>query len=123
VAAERLVRDCRDTHGKGAGVTDRPLSIDVPAELVDAIAELVLERVRRELNVEQRSNGPRWLYGAKAAADYLSMPLGRVQKLTAAGKIPHHRLDGEQRVSYRTDELDACLDDHYEGPPHLRAVG
>jgi excisionase family DNA binding protein len=101
------------------------VTLQLPAEIVDAIAELVFERVRQELDVEQRSNGhgPRWLYGAKAAADYLSMPLGRVQKLTAAGKIPHHRLDGEQRVSYRTDELDACLDDHYEGPPHLRAVG
>jgi hypothetical protein len=101
-----------------------PLSIAVPAELVDAIADMVLERVREELQIAQQSNGnaPRWLYGAKAAAGYLSMPLGRVQKLTAASEIPHHRLDGEQRVSYRTDELDAWLDEFYDGPPRLRAV-
>jgi len=59
------------------------------------------------------------LYGAQAAADYLSMPLGRIQKLTAAKAMPHHRLDGEQRVSYRTDELDAWLDQSYEGPRFL----
>src|SRR5438445_12700301 len=105
-------------------MSDRALSIDVPAELVDAITELVLERVRQELDVEQRSNGhgPRWLYGAQAAADYLNWRLGRVQKLTASKVIPHHRLDGEQRVSYRTDELAAWLDEFYEGPPPPRAA-
>jgi hypothetical protein len=91
--------------------------LEVPPELVDAIADLaaalVLER-QAETSAPVRR---RWLYGAQAAADYLGWPLGRVQKLTAAKRIPHHRLDDEQRVSYRTDELDAWLDGYYEGPP------
>jgi hypothetical protein len=53
---------------------------------------------------------------------------GKVQKLTAArdktNAIPHHRRDGEQRILYRTDELDAWVERvyEYEGPPSLRAV-
>jgi hypothetical protein len=105
-------------------VSERALSIAFPPELVDAIADVVLERMREELQAEQQSNGhgPRWLYGAQAAAGYLAMPVGRVQKLTAARTIPHHRLPGEQRVSYRTDELDEWLDEFYEGPRLLRSA-
>jgi excisionase family DNA binding protein len=104
-------------------VSDGALSIALPPELVDAITEAVLERVRDELrSVQPATDRPRWLYGAKAAADYLSMPIGRVQKLTAAGRVPHHRPAGEQRVSYRTDELDEWMDNFYEGPARLRAV-
>jgi excisionase family DNA binding protein len=104
-------------------VTD--LAIPVPEDVVEAIAErataLVLERLRTEWPEPDR---PRWLYGAQAAADYLQMPVGRIQKWTAAKRIPHHRLDGEQRVSYRTDEIDAWLDGYYGGPaPPSRAVG
>jgi len=97
------------------------VSVDVPAELVEQIAQRADELVLAQLATLAQSNGPRWLYGAKAAADYLNVPLGKVQKLTAAGAIPHHRLEG-QRVSYRTDELDEWADERYEGPPRLRAV-
>jgi hypothetical protein len=93
------------------------LSLPVPAEVVEAIAqraaELVLRRYAEPNSISER----RWLYGARAAAEYLDWPVGRVQKLTAANSIPYHRLDGEQRVSYRTDELDGWLDGFYEGPP------
>jgi excisionase family DNA binding protein len=100
------------------------LSIDVPAELVEAIAaraaELVLERIGAPTPVQ----GPRYLHGAAKAAEYLDVPLGQVQKLTAAGVIPHRKLS--QRCLYRTDELDEWLDGYYEGPavdlPRLRAV-
>jgi hypothetical protein len=50
-----------------------------------------------------------WLYGDRAAATYLGWPLGRVQKLSAAGLLPCHRVG--QRKAYRTDELDAALAD------------
>jgi len=106
-------------------VTERALSIPLTAELVDAIAAVVLERVRAEVfTFAQSANGraPRWLYGAKAAADYLELPLGKVQKLTAAGAIPCRRVDAGQRCSYRTDELDAWLDEFYEGPRLLRSA-
>jgi len=101
------------------------LTFTLPANVVDAIAELVLERVRQELDVEQPSNGPRWLYGARAVFDYFdgAIPLGKIQKLTAAAQIPHYKVGDGQRNAYRTDELDAWMDQHREGPPRLRAVG
>jgi excisionase family DNA binding protein len=99
------------------------LSIELPAELVEAIAQRAADLVLEQLAALSQPTGPRWLYGAQVAADYLGWPVGRVQKLTAAREIPHHRLEGEQRVTYRTDELDAWLGEHYEGPPNLRLVG
>jgi hypothetical protein len=93
-------------------------AVNVPEALVDEIVRrttaLVLELLKADHEPETR-----WLYGAQAAADYLDWPVGRVQKLTAKKRIPHHRLDDEQRVSYRTDELDAWLDEFYEGPRFL----
>jgi hypothetical protein len=105
-------------------VTD--LTLQLPAELVAAIAEQVLERVRQELNVEQSNeHAPRWLYGARAVFDYFdgAIPLGKIQKLTAAAQIPHYKVGDGQRNAYRTDELDAWMDQHREGPARLRAVG
>jgi excisionase family DNA binding protein len=92
------------------------LTLHLPPEVFEQIAERAAELVLEQQRQAASSNGSPWLYGAQAAADYLSMPVGRVQKLTAAKRIPHHRLDGEQRVSYRKDEIDAWLDDAYEGP-------
>jgi hypothetical protein len=98
------------------------LALPLPPEFVEAIAkraaELAFERLRAE---QPEPAAQRWLYGAQAVAEYLGWPVGRIQKLTAAGRIPHHRLEDEQRVTYRTDELDAWLDGFYEGPrPRLR---
>jgi excisionase family DNA binding protein len=97
------------------------VTIEIPAEVIEAIAQRAAELVLEQLATLSQSSGPRWLYGARAAADYLGLPLGKVQKLTAGGAIPHHRPEG-QRVMYRTDELDAWLAESYEGPPRLRAV-
>ncbi len=98
-------------------------ALQLPADLVEAIVEQATERALERLRAEQGTGeATRWLYGAQAAADYLGWPVGRVQKLTAAKEIPHHRLDGEQRVSYRTDELDAWLEQFYEGPRFLSSA-
>jgi hypothetical protein len=76
------------------------VNVEIPDQLVEAIAkraaEIVLERL-----VEQ----PRWLYGAKAAAEYLGWPVKRVNNKIA--ELPHHRDGG--RLSFRTDELDTYL--------------
>jgi hypothetical protein len=95
------------------------LAFEFPESLVDAIAQRAAELVLERQVANVAAAGPRWLYGAQAAADYLGWPVGRVQKLTAKRQIPHHRLEDEQRVSYRTDELDAWLDQFYEGPRFL----
>jgi hypothetical protein len=97
------------------------LAFPIPEELVEAIAERAAELVVERLRDQQAAqDGPRWLYGAKAAAEYLGWPVGRVEKLTAATVLPCRRIG--QRCSYRTDELAAFPEDHYEGPPRLRSV-
>jgi len=125
--AELRVLDCRCRPIGGAEMGRRGMTefaIPLPPELVEAIAERAAELVLERMQARADGEAPRWLYGAQAAADYLAQPVGRIQKLTAAKRIPHHRLEGEQRVSYRTDELDAWLDGYYEGPPPaLGAVG
>ncbi|HEV2591978.1 MAG TPA: hypothetical protein VGU02_08795 [Gaiellaceae bacterium] len=82
--------------------------IRVPAELGDdAIAALAAA-----LSGTDPAASPTWLYGDKAAAAYLGWPLGRVQKLSAAGRLPFHRLG--QRKTYNTADLDRAL---REGEP------
>ena len=79
------------------------LAISVPDELIEAIAQwaaaIVLEKQREE-------HTTRWLYGAKAAAEYLSWPVKRVTNMVAAGAIPHHRSGA--RLMFNTAELDRC---------------
>ena len=107
------------------------LALRLPVEVVEAIVDVATERALERLRVEQLSRdvSSPWLYGAQAAADYLGMPLGKVQKLTAAKDktraLPHRRRDGEQRIVYRTDELDEWIERvyEYEGPPRLRLAG
>ena len=83
-----------------------PIAFPVPAEIVETIAEraaeIVLERLRK-----QPAN--RWLYGAKAAADYLGWPAKRVHNKVATGELPHHRSGG--RLMFSTTELDRGIRD------------
>jgi len=93
-------------------------------QLAQVLAEPIAERVA-ELLTERSAAATvsPWL-DVDGAAEYLSWPKGRVQKLTAATSIPHHRFGS--RVSYHRDELDEFMEKHYEGParfaPGLRAV-
>jgi excisionase family DNA binding protein len=106
---------------------------DPLAPLVEAIAEQLAPHVA-ELLAEARPAEQRtpWL-DVDEAAEYLrlrardgkSWSREAVYKLTAAKAIPHHRIGS--RVLFRRDELDAWMDENYEGPPRaiapLRAVG
>jgi excisionase family DNA binding protein len=67
---------------------------DVLSELVDRVADRVLERLDRE-------HGSPWLT-RKQAASYLGLPVSRLEK---DRRIPVHR-DG-RRILYHRDELDA----------------
>lgn len=96
------------------------LALTLPAEVVDAIAERAAQLVLEQLATLSRDDGSEWIHGDKALAAYLGWPLGRVQKKTAAGVIPCHRVG--QRKSYKRAEVDRALDEHYEGPPRLRSV-
>src|SRR5437762_868073 len=65
---------------------------ELPDAVVDEIVRRAAEVVLEQLAALSQSSEPRWLYGAAAAASYLSWPTARVQKATAAKTIPHHRL-------------------------------
>jgi hypothetical protein len=90
---------------EGSGVTEA-IAISIPEQFVEAIAaraaEIVLERLR-----EQPAN--RWLYGAKAAADYLGWPVKRVHNKVTTGGLPHYRSGG--RLMFSTTELDQGIRD------------
>jgi hypothetical protein len=79
-----------------------PFALALSPEALEAIAEraaeIVLERQREE-------PGPRWLYGAKAAAAYLGWPVKRVSNRIA--ELPHYRNGG--RLIFNTAELDRVV--------------
>jgi excisionase family DNA binding protein len=75
------------------------ISIALPAHAIEAIAERAAEIMATRQS--------RWLYGDKAAADYLGWPTGRVTKLRQAGELPAHRKG--QRCSFHTAELDSYV--------------
>jgi hypothetical protein len=68
------------------------ISIALPAEASEAIAE----RAAELLTMRQA----RWLYGDKAAAEYLGWPTGRVTKLRQQGELPAYPRG--QRFSFHT---------------------
>ena len=74
------------------------LSFELPPELVDALAERVLEQLeeRRPAAMEAYMDVP-------SAAAFLACPASRVYALASAGRIPVHR-DGS-RLLFRPEEL------------------
>jgi excisionase family DNA binding protein len=92
--------------GSGLKAPREGVQITLPPELVEMVVDTVADRVLERLEADRPDPSP-WLYGAKAAAEYLGWPIGRIQKLTAAGALPSHRIG--QRHSYRRDELDEWL--------------
>ncbi len=75
-----------------------PLSIDLPPELIDAIAERVAER----LAADDQDNDDGYL-DVGGAAEFLSCPTSRIYSLTSAGRLPHHK-DGS-RLLFAKGEL------------------
>jgi excisionase family DNA binding protein len=86
-------------------MTERFLTLALPDDLVEAFAERVAEIIASRQ--PDRGAPTPWLYGQRAAAEYLGCGLDRVKRLTAARAIPHHKQDG--RVFYHRDELDEWL--------------
>ena len=79
-----------------------PLALRVPDELVEQIATRAAEIV---LNRQREEPPSRWLYGAKAAAEYLGWPVKRVNNRIS--ELPHHRNGG--RLMFNTAELDRSV--------------
>jgi hypothetical protein len=80
---------------------NEPLSMTLPDELVDAIAERVASML-----VDRRDEDG-WLRGAEKIASYIDAPRSRVFALSSARRIPVHK-DGSALVAKRS-ELDAWM--------------
>jgi excisionase family DNA binding protein len=76
------------------------LSLGVPAELIEAIAERAAE-ILAERQGEPVDAGGGYLDVAGAAA-FLACPTGRIYSLVSAGRIPHHR-DGSRLLFDRAE--------------------
>ena len=82
-----------------------PLTLGVPPELVEAIAERAAEiLVERQVGAEDG-----WIRGAARIGRYIDAPSSRVYALTSAKRIPVHH-DGSALVARRS-ELDAWVRD------------
>lgn len=78
--------------------------VSVPVTLGDA----ALDAIAAALADRDAARQDEWVYGDRALAAALGWPLGRVQKWSAAGRLPCHRGDG-QRKTYHLPEVRAAL--------------
>lgn len=77
-------------------------TIAVPDELIEAVAERVLERLSEREQGEATADS--WLRGAGAIADYVGCSRSRIYQLVSARRVPVHK-DGASVVARRA-ELD-----------------
>ena len=76
-----------------------------------------VEAIRAALGQPSSLDYPRWIYGDKQLAAYLGWPLGKVQKLSARGRIPTVRIEGTQRKAYERLAVDEWLRRQAGGTP------
>jgi excisionase family DNA binding protein len=87
------------------------LSLPIPADLVEAIAQRVAELTRAQIREACTPESP-WL-DFNAAASYLGFSRDKLYKLTAAKAIPFRKKDGGQALLFHRDELDTWLEGRY----------
>jgi hypothetical protein len=92
-------------------------TIEVNGVRVPVQMSLDVEEIRAALGDAEGRNEQAWAYGDRELAAHLHWPLGRVQKLSAAGMIPVVRLDGTQRKAYDLRAVDEWLRQHGGGAP------
>jgi len=89
-------------HSSEVGHTNRPLALEVPSALVEAVAVRVADLLAERVPPERDG-----YLGVEEAADYLACPKSRVYELVAAKRVRHYR-DG-RRVLFKAEDLDAVL--------------
>jgi len=87
------------------------VTVVVPNELVEAVAERVAELVR-ENGGDAGLGGSPWL-DVKGAMAYLGFSRNKLYKLTAARAIPYRKKRGGQGLLFHRDELDEWLKTRY----------
>jgi hypothetical protein len=87
-------------------VSGRGLHVELPGEMLEAIAERVAD-ILADRQAPTAQDG--WLRGADRIADYIDAPRSRVYALASARRIPVER-DGSSLIARRSD-LDRWIRD------------
>lgn len=88
-----------------------PLTLTIPAELVEAIAERVAELLHEHDRQAHEASSP-WL-DFEAARAYLGFSRDTLYKLSAARAIPCRKKAGGQGLRFHRGELDAWMEARY----------
>jgi predicted DNA-binding transcriptional regulator AlpA len=80
------------------------LSIELPENVLDALAEIVAVRVLERLDGARRED--RWL-DAKQAAHYLGLSVNALHKLSARRQLPAHQDGPGHKLYFLRSELDS----------------
>lgn len=86
------------------------LSLEIPAGLLDLIADRVADRLTERMpegTPEPAPESPSPYLKIEEAAEYLACPVSRIRDLKEQGKLRHYR-DG-RRLLFRREDLDAAL--------------
>lgn len=90
---------------------DEDLVLQLPLELLDAIATRIAVKLRAELGQKAEPSSP-WL-DFEAACAYLGFTADTLYKLSAARAIPCRKKAGGQGLRFHRDELDTWMEAHY----------
>jgi excisionase family DNA binding protein len=95
------------------------LQIAIPDELVELLAQRILERLEQRQAARAAPAASPWLTFAQACI-YLGLSRNALYKLTAARAIPCRKKHGGQGLRFHRDELDQWMRDQY---PRLDRLG
>ena len=96
-----------------------PIAVTVPEDLIEAIAQRVVDLLRADDRRVREDAASPWL-DFRAACAYLGFSRDQLYKLTAAGAIPVRKKAGGQGLRFHRDELDAWMESAY---PRLDRLG
>ena len=89
------------------------VTVTLPRELLDALAEAIADRLTPRLPAAQSDQVPSPWMDFEAACAYLGFSRDSLYKLTAARAIPFRKKAGGQGLRFHRDELDAWMDQAY----------
>jgi excisionase family DNA binding protein len=88
-----------------------PLALAIPAELVEAIAQRVVELLRA-VEEREREHASPWL-DVEGACAHLGFSKNALYRYTASGSIPCRKKLGGQGLRFHVAELDAWMEERY----------
>jgi excisionase family DNA binding protein len=89
---------------------NQTLALTIPDELVEAVAQRVVELLRQD---QPRQELPSPWLDLEGACAYLGFSRNTLYRLTAARAIPCRKKAGGQGLRFHRDELDAWMREQY----------